>query len=222
MLVLRSTQKEIDDVKHALTTEFKMSDLVLVSWYQGLKIPCDISAGKMSLSQSPYVKKTLDRFGMQQAKGVDISIVKQKALVHANERYQADNSAITWYQQVVGSLMYAIIKTQFDIAYTISKASQFASNSTPDHAAIVKRIFRYFRKYLSLGITFSQDKTFQLERHVDSDWNLDLNTRRSTTGSLFILARGVVSKSSKRHHSVTLFSTEAEHVAYCQVKKEAV
>lgn len=51
---------------------------------------------------------------------------------------------------------------------------------------------------------------------------MDPNTRRSTTGYLFTLAGGVVSASSKRQHSVTLSSTEAEYVAYCQATKEAV
>ncbi len=113
-------------------------------------------------------------------------------------------------------------ETRFDIAYAVSTVSQFASNPTSEHLAAVKRIFRYPRKYLSNGITFSQDKAFELEGHVDSDWAIDPNTCRSTTRYLFTLARGVMSASSKRQHSVTLSSTEAEYVAYCQATKEVV
>ncbi len=199
-----------------------MGDLGPVSWYLGLKITRDLSAGKMFLSQAPYVEKILERFEMQQAKGVDTPIVKQHALVNASKDYQADSPTITWYQQAVGSLVYAMTETRFDIAYTVSTVSQFASSPTSEHVAAVKQIFRYLRKYLNLRITFSQDKTLELERHVDSDWAMDPNIRRSTTGYLFTLAGGVVSASSKRQHSVTLSSTEAEYVAYCQATKEAV
>ncbi len=62
ILVIGSTQKEIDEINRALTGEFKMSDLGPVSWYLGLKITCDLSAGKMFLSQSPYVEKILGAF----------------------------------------------------------------------------------------------------------------------------------------------------------------
>ena len=222
MLVVGSTQKEINNIKRALTSDFKMSDLGPVSWYLGLKITHNISAGKMFLFQAPYVEKILERFGMQQAKGVNTPMVNQNALVHADKGYQADNSTITWYQQAVGSLMYAMMETRFDIAYAVSTVSQFASNPTPEHAAAVKRIFRYLRKYLGLGITFNQDKAFKLERYVDSNWAMDPNTCRSTTGYLFTLAGGVVSVSSKRQYFVTLFSIKAEYVVYCQATKEVV
>ncbi len=222
MLVVESTRKEIDDVKRALTSEFEMSNLGPVSWYLGLKITRDISSGKMFLSHASYVAKILERFGMQQVKGVDTPMVEQNTLVHTDKEYQTDNSTITWYQQAVGSLMYAMTETRFDITYTVFTVSQFASNPTLEYVAAVKRIFRYLRKYPCLGITFSQDKASELERHVDSNWAMDPNTRRSTTGYLFTLTRVVVSASSKRQHSVTLSSTEAEYVAYCQETKEAV
>ncbi len=177
MLIVGSTQNEIDDIKHALTSEFKISDLGPVSWYLGLKITRDISSGKIFSSEAPYVKKIQERFGMQQAKGVDTPMVKQNALVHADKRYQADNSTITWYQEAIGSLMYKMTDTQFDIAYTVSTVSQYVSNPTPEYVPAAKQIFRYLRKYLSLGITFSQDKAFELERHIDSNWAMDPNTR---------------------------------------------
>lgn len=105
MLVVRSTAKEIEDVKRAITSEFKMSDLGLVSQLLMLKITCDISADKMFLSQVPDVEKILECFGMQQAKGIDTLMVKQNTLVYANKRYQGDNSTMTFYHQAVSSLV---------------------------------------------------------------------------------------------------------------------
>lgn len=49
MLEVKSTQKKIDNIKRAFTNEFKISDFGLVNWYLGLKITCNISAGKMFL-----------------------------------------------------------------------------------------------------------------------------------------------------------------------------
>lgn len=58
-------------------------------------------------------------------------------------------------------------ETRFDIIYAISTVSQFASNPTLEHVAAVKQIFNYLKKYLSLRITFNQDKPFKLKEHIN-------------------------------------------------------
>lgn len=78
---------------------------------------------------------------MQDARGVDTFIAKKDILVHADPSYCANPSTITWYQQLVGSLMYAMTETRFDITFAISTVSQFANNPGPEHVVAVKRIF---------------------------------------------------------------------------------
>lgn len=113
-------------------------------------------------------------------------------------------------------------ETQFDIAFAVSTVSQFANNLAQEHVVAVKHIFRYLRNYSSLGIIYKRSNSFSLHGYVDSDWAMDLITHRSTTEYLFTLASGVINASSKRQHSVTLSSTKAEYVTYCQATKKAV
>lgn len=75
---------------------------------------------------------------MQQAKGVNTLIVKQNFLVHVSKQYQVNSSIITWYQQAVSSLIYTIIETGFDIAYTVSIISQFVNNPISKHVTARK------------------------------------------------------------------------------------
>lgn len=63
---------------------------------------------------------------------------------------------------------------------------------------------------------------FELERHIDFDWAIDLYTCQSTIGYLFILAGVVVSILSKHKHLVILFSIKAEYVAYYRATKGVV
>jgi replication initiation and membrane attachment protein DnaB len=49
------------------------------------------------------------------------------------------------YQQVVGSLMYAMLWTQPDLAYPISVMSQHMANLSLEHWIAVKPIFRYLQ-----------------------------------------------------------------------------
>lgn len=49
--------------------------------------------------------------------------------------------------------------------------------------------------------------------YSDSDFAGDLDDRKSTSGSVFLLAGGAISWSSKKQPVVTLSTTEAEYVA---------
>ena len=210
LLIVGESQKEIDLLKKALTTRFKMTDLRPVTHYLGLRIIKDLDTGTRFLTQKTYAHKILNCFRMQNAKRVNTPIAKKDILVYADLSYQADSSIITWYQQSVGSLIYAMTKTRFNIAFPVSTVSQFANNPSPKYVSAVKLIFRYLRKYPSLGIMYTKNKLLLLYGYVNFDWAMDLITRRSTTGFLFTLAGAVVSASLKRQHLVSLSSTAAE------------
>ena len=49
------------------------------------------------------------------------------------------------YREAVGSLMYAVVGTQPDIAYTVSYLARFMSNPGSMHWEAVKRVIRYLK-----------------------------------------------------------------------------
>ena len=58
--------------------------------------------------------------------------------------------------------------------------------------------------------------------YADADWAGDLDDRRSTSGNLFLLAKGTVSWLSKKQATVALSTTEAEYVALSVATQEAI
>ena len=60
---------------------------------------------------------------------MEAGIVLQKAELE----YQMTQEFKTNYQSMLGSIMYIMLQTQPDIAYTILKLSQFSSNPTEQH-----------------------------------------------------------------------------------------
>jgi len=54
------------------------------------------------------------------------------------------------YQSAVRSLMYSMLGNSPDLAYAVSKVSQFSLNPSPTHFTAVKRLFKY------LVVTFTQ------------------------------------------------------------------
>src|ERR1700716_1801846 len=67
----------------------------------------------------------------------------------------ANYASINLYQRKTGTLLYAAVITQPDIAYTCSKLTRFNLNHGPEHHAAVDRVINYLlsTRYhaLSLG-----------------------------------------------------------------------
>lgn len=54
---MRKSQKEINQLKKALTSHFKMTDLGPVTHYHGLDIIKDVIANTIFLCQETYIRK---------------------------------------------------------------------------------------------------------------------------------------------------------------------
>ena len=58
------------------------------------------------------------------------------------------------YANAVGSLMYSMVCTRPDLAYSTSLVSRFMANPGRDHWEAVKWIFRYLRETSSYGLRY--------------------------------------------------------------------
>ena len=87
---------------------------------------------------------------------------------------------------------------------------------------MVKNVLRYVQKTKSLRLTFTRQGNVNVKGYTDSDWETCVDTRRSTSGYIFLLGGAAVSWSSRRQKSVALSSCEAEYAAACEASREAV
>jgi hypothetical protein len=138
------------------------------------------------------------------------------------------------YQQVIGSIMYGMLGSRPDLAFTISTLSKYCSNPTSEHAIAAKRTLRYLRKTINVGITFRGQEnpaiqeatggptTTGITGFTDSDWAGDVDSRKSTSGYVFLLYGGAVSWKSTKQNVVATSSTEAEYIACSEAAKEAL
>jgi hypothetical protein len=126
------------------------------------------------------------------------------------------------YQQAVGSLMYAMLSTQLDLAYPISVLNQHMANPNMEHWIVVKRIFRYLQGTLQMKLQFGPTPSKEVLGYCDADWGGDLEDRRSTTWFVVMIGGGAISWSSKRQPTIALSTTEAEYMANTQATKEAI
>ena len=101
------------------------------------------------------------------------------------------------YASALGSLMYAKLCTRPDIAYAISVISRFQSNLSLEHWVAVKAILKYLRRTKDLVLTYGGGD-LQLTGFTESDFQSDVDDRKSISGFDFTCNGGAVSwKSSK-------------------------
>ena len=128
----------------------------------------------------------------------------------------------TLYQSMVGSLLYAAIATRPDISRAVGAASKYCSNLSEAHLTAVKRILRYLKKTINLGLKYEKLESSTLVGYSEADWAGDLDDRHSTSGNLFLLSGVPVSWLSKKQSTVALSTAEAEYMSLSGATQEAV
>src|SRR5271170_3957643 len=132
------------------------------------------------------------------------------------------------YCAAVGSLMYSAVGTRPDLTFAVQKLAQFShkpSNKPSNkHWKAIKRVLRYVKGTLDLGITYSGAKNANIvaEGFSDADWASDRTDRKSILGYVFTLGGGAIAWSSKKQQTVTLSSTEAEYMAVTRASQHAI
>ena len=125
------------------------------------------------------------------------------------------------YASTVGSLMYAMLCTRPDICFTVGMVSRYQSNPGLDHWVAVKHILKYLRRTINYMLVYSGRDLIPIG-YTDSDFQSDIDSRKSTSGSVFTLGGGAIVWRSIKQNCIADSTMEAEYVAASEVAKEAV
>ena len=90
------------------------------------------------------------------------------------------------------------------------------------HLQLLKRILRYIEGTSHLGLQLHVGSSSDLVAYSDADWAGCPDTRKSTSGFCVFLGTNLVSWSSKRQHTVSRSSAEAEYRAVANCVAESV
>ncbi|GKA27851.1 copia protein [Tanacetum coccineum] len=91
--------------------------------------------------------------------------------------------------------------------------SRYQAKPTKKHLEAIKRVFRYLRGTINMGLWYPKDTAMALTAYADADHAGCQDTRRSTSGSAQFLGEKLVSWSSKKQKSTAISTTEAEYIA---------
>ncbi|GJX35736.1 putative ribonuclease H-like domain-containing protein [Tanacetum coccineum] len=104
----------------------------------------------------------------------------------------ADDVDIHLYRYMIGSLMY-LTTSRPDFMFAVCACARFQVTPKTSHLLAVKRIFRYLKGKLTLGLWYSRDSPFELVAYTDSDYAGATQDRKSTTGGCQFLGNRLIS-----------------------------
>ncbi|GJV34445.1 retrovirus-related pol polyprotein from transposon TNT 1-94 [Tanacetum coccineum] len=96
------------------------------------------------------------------------------------------------YRSKIGSLMY-LTSSRPDLVQAVCYCARYQARPTQKHLKEVKRIFKYLKGTINMGLWYPKDSGFELTAFSDADHAGCLDTRKSTSGGIQFLGDKLVS-----------------------------
>ncbi|KAM6555970.1 hypothetical protein CsatB_002989 [Cannabis sativa] len=216
VILVSNDLQELEALKVRLNARFKLKDLGNLKYFLGLEIAR--SQKGIFVSQRPYALQLLEDLGHLGCKPMNTPMEANLKLGQNDKEKLADP---TLYRRIIGKLQYLTI-TRPDISYSVNKLSQFLAVPQASHMNAAVRVLQYIKSTPGQGIYFPATCKIQLRAYTDSDWAACPDTRRSTTGFCIFIGDSIISWRSKKQHTVSRSSAEAEYRAMANTTCEVV
>ncbi|GKE57173.1 hypothetical protein Tco_1496358 [Tanacetum coccineum] len=161
------------------------------------------------INQAKYAQEILNKHGMTSCD----SIGTPMATKHLDADLSGTPIDQTNYRSMVGALMY-LTASRIDIVYATCYCSRYQARPTEKHLTTVKRIFRYLKNTINMGIWYPKDTSFELTAFSDSDHVGCLDSCKSTSSDIqFLGGDKLVTWSSKKQDCMLMSSAEVVYVS---------
>ena len=225
---------EWQDMYLALHKRFKIKLMGDSKWILGMRIRRDRAQRTLFLDQQQYTTNLLVKYGLDQCRARSVPEKKGDDREDARDLggAQADKQR---FMELTGALLYLSICTRPDTLHATHALTQHMQDPKQRHEAAAECVLRYLSGTKSLGLQFgghassnpigaqqasSREDTACVSGYADADWASDRVTRRSTTGWLMFLNGDLISWQTRKQHTVSQSTCEAELYAQADVMKE--
>ncbi|GJW20057.1 retrovirus-related pol polyprotein from transposon TNT 1-94 [Tanacetum coccineum] len=196
---IEAMQEELDEFEHLKVWKLvpRPNSVMIITLKWIYKVKLDKLGGVLKN------KARLVERGYRQEEGIDFK--ESFALV---ARLKAIRIFIVFAAHMNMVVYQLDVKTAF-----LNDILREKAEPTENHLHAVKRIFRYLRGTINMGLWYSKDSCIALTAFADVDHSGCQDTQRSTFRSMQLLGDRLVSWSSKKQKSTAISSAEAEYIA---------
>nr|GFA93940.1 uncharacterized mitochondrial protein AtMg00810-like [Tanacetum cinerariifolium] len=160
--------------------KFEMSMMGELKFLLGIQI--HQSPHGIFINQAKYAQEILVKHGMTSCDGIGTPM--------ATKHLDADLSGTPIdqmkYRSKIRALMY-LTASRPDIMHETCYCARYPAQSSEKHLTTVKRIFRYLKDTIHMGLWYPKDTGFKLTAFSDSDHAGCLDSRKSTSGGIQFL-----------------------------------
>ena len=125
-----------------------------LDYFLGVQLEWSGSANgrtEVRLSQKQYIDDILQRFGMTEAEPVS-KPMEERFFETLDVEENKDVVQVEFFQSIIGSLMYLVLRTRPDILIAVVILDRFSQYPTAYCHRAVKRMLRYLRGSMDLAL----------------------------------------------------------------------
>ncbi|GJT12556.1 putative ribonuclease H-like domain-containing protein [Tanacetum coccineum] len=206
-IIFGSTKKKLCNAFEKLMhKKFQMSSMGELTFFLVLHVKQKKDG--IFISQDKYVDEILKKFGFTEVKTAGTPMETKNPLLKDKDGEEVD---VYMYRSMIGSLMY-LTSSRPDIMFAVCACAKYQVNPKVSHLHAVKRIFRYLKGQLKLGLWYPKDTPFDLVAYTDSDYAGGSLDRKSTTRGCQFIGCRLISWQCKKQIVVANSTIEAEYV----------
>ena len=167
------------------------------------------------LHQTKYCKEILKKFYMDKRKEA-ATLMATNCYLSMDEKGKLIDQ--TKYRGIIGSLLY-LTASRPNIMFSIFMCAHYQSCPKESHFSTIKRVMKYLRGTLDVGLWYPKGVEISLRGYFDFDFGECKLDKKSTSDICNLLGRhGLVSWNSMKQACVALSMSEAKYIvawSYC-------
>ncbi|GJR22480.1 retrovirus-related pol polyprotein from transposon TNT 1-94 [Tanacetum coccineum] len=154
--------------KHILLVQIYVDDIIFASTDHNA---CNIFSKEMSSKFQMSMMGQMSFFLGLQKYGMDLSDPVDTPMV---DRLKLDEDLMgilvdqTRFRGMVGSLMY-LTASRPDLVFAVCMCARYQAKPTKKHLEAIKRIFRYLKGTINMGLWYPKDNAMSLTAYADAD-----------------------------------------------------
>ncbi|GJR71985.1 retrovirus-related pol polyprotein from transposon TNT 1-94 [Tanacetum coccineum] len=197
--------KRFEKLMHS---RFEMSLMGEMKFFLGLQI--HQSPKGIFINQAKYALEILKKHNMDNCYSIGTPLATKPKLDVDLSGEPVDQSD---YRSKIGSLMY-LTSSRPDLVQAVCYCARYQARPTQKHLKEVKRIFKYLKGTINMGLWYPKDSGFELTAFSDADHAGCLDTRSTLEGYRSLVITCMLDVSKKRHETVNANVSSVQRAEY--------